>query len=310
MERWSPNWLGLSAWLSAHSKSSRAEVIPRDPLGVVLYGDAVHFSPEEKRLLLDGLERQTAANPRLIATVRLDSRLGDLVSSDMENQVRQILTAPEREDSWQSFVVILLEALQHGEPLPTLADPLKELIRDGTRWPRIRDRAVNLFVQHCRNDTQALTELKELTADVYACRVADSDDALLGRLLSTIYPDAMSATEVVRYLRVSQRPSPEYDYFWSGQLPKRATRRQLAVLLDQIVERYDDLLADERPHGLPAFFIRWLPSTLLARFLRLSGDEVDLTRLFHWLEPVAKARDRTLRSKYRPRGSTRDSPVA
>ena len=286
---------GLSAWLAAHSKSSRAEVIPRDPLGIVLYGDAQHFSPEEKRLLLDGLERQTAANPRLITTVQLDSRLGDLVSSDMENQVRQILTAPAREDSWQSFVVILLEALQHGEPLPSLADPLKELIRDGTRWPRIRDRAVNVFVQHRRNDTQALTELKELTADVYAGRVADSDDALLGRLLSTIYPEAISETEVIQYLRVPQRPnhSPEYDYFWNGQLPKRSTRRQLAVLLDQIVERYDDLLADERAHGLPAFFIRWLPSNLLARFLRLSGDEVELTRLFHWLEPATKAGDWT-----------------
>ena len=286
---------GLSAWLAAHSKTSRAEVIARDPLGTVLYGDAQHFSPEEKRLLLDGLERQTAANPRLIATIQLDSRLGDLVSSDMESQVREILTAPAREDSWQSFVVILLEALQHGEPLPTLADPLKELIRDGTRWPRIRDRAVNLFVRHRRNDTQALTQLKDLTADVYAGRVADSDDALLGRLLSTIYPEAISETEVIRYLRVPQRPnhSPEYDYFWSGQLPKRSTRSQLAVLLDQIVERYDNLLADERAHGLPAFFIRWLPSNLLARFLQLSGDEVDLTRLFHWLEPAAKARDGT-----------------
>ena len=286
---------GLSAWLAAHSKSSRAEVIPCDPLGIVLYGDAQHFSPEEKRLLLDGLERQTAANPRLITTVQLDSRLGDLVSSDMENQVRQILTAPAREDSWQSFVVILLEALQHGEPLPSLADPLKELIRDGTRWPRIRDRAVNVFVRHRRNDTQALTELKELTADVYAGRVADSNDALLGRLLSTIYPEAISETEVIRYLRVPQRPnhSPEYDYFWNGQLPKRSTRRQLAVLLDQIVERHDDLLADERARGLPAFFIRWLPSNLLARFLRLSGDEVDLTRLFHWLQPTAKAGDWT-----------------
>ena len=59
---------GLSAWLAAHSKSSRAEVIARDPLGTVLYGDAEHFSPEEKRLLLDGIERQTAANPRLITT--------------------------------------------------------------------------------------------------------------------------------------------------------------------------------------------------------------------------------------------------
>ncbi len=286
---------GLSAWLAAHSKSSRSEVMARDPLGTVLYGDAGHFSPEEKRLLLDGLERQTAANPRLITTVQLDSRLGDLVSSDMENQVRQILTAPAREDSWQSFVVILLEALQHSEPLPSLADPLKELIRDGTRWPRIRDRAVSVFVRHRWNDTQALTELKELTADVYAGRVADSNDALLGRLLSAIYPEAISETDVIRYLRVPQRPnhSPEYDYFWNGQLPKRSTRRQLATLLDQIVERYDDLLADEKAHGLPAFFIGCLPSNLLARFLLLSGDEVDLTRLFHWLESAAKAGDWT-----------------
>ncbi len=286
---------GLSAWLAAHSRSSRAEVIPRDPLGIVLYGDAQHFSPEEKRLLLDGLKRQTAANPRLITTVQLDSRLGDLVSSDMENQILKILTAPARKDSWQSFVVILLEALWHGEPIPRLVDPLKELIRDGTRWPRIRDRAVYLFVRHHRDHTQALTELKELTADVYAGRVPDSDDALLGRLLSKIYPEAISETEVIRYLRVPQRPnhSPEYDYFWNGQLPKRSTRRQLATLLDQIVERYDDLLADERAHGLPTFFIGCLPSNLLARFLLLSGDEVDLTRLFHWLEPAAKAGDWT-----------------
>ena len=286
---------GLSAWLAAHSKSSRAEVITRDPLGTVLYGDAEHFSPEEKRLLLDGIERQTAANPRLITTIQLDSRLGDLVSSDMENHVREILTAPAREDSWQSFIVILLEALRHGEPLPELADPLKELIRDGTRWPRIRDRAVDVFVRHRRNDTAALTELKELTAEVYAGKVADSDDALLGRLLSTIYPEAISETEVIRYLRVPQRPShsPEYDYFWNGQLPKRSTRSQLAVLLDQIVERYDDLVTEERAHGLPAFFIRCLPSNLLARFLWLSGDKVDLTRLFRWLEPAAKAGDWT-----------------
>ncbi len=282
---------GLSAWLAAHSKPSRAEVIARDPLGTVLYGDAEHFAPEEKRLLLDGIERQTAANPRLITTIQLDSRLGDLVSSDMENQIHEILIAPAREDSWQSFIVILLEALRHGEPLPELAAPLRELVRDGTRWPRIRDRAVDVFVRHSRNYTEALTELKQLTADVYAGRVADSDDALLGCLLSKLYPEAISETEVIRYLRIPQRPnySPEFGYFWSGQLPKRSTRSQLALLLDQIVERYGNLLADERAHGLPAFFIRRLPSNLLARFLRLSGDEVDLTRLFHWLEPVAKA---------------------
>lgn len=286
---------GLSAWLAAHSKPSRAELIARDPLGTVLYGDAEHFSPEEKRLLLDGIERQTAANPLLITTVQLDSRLGDLVSPDKENQVREILIAPAREDSWQSFVVVLLEALQHRDPLPNLAGPLKELIRDGTWWPRIRDRAIDVFVRHRRNDTLALAELKELTVDVHAGKVLDSDDSLLGCLLSTIYPEAISETEVFKYLKVTQRPnySPEYEYFWSRHLPERSTKSQLAVLLDLIAERYDSLLADERAHGFPVFFIRRLPSNLLARFLRLSGDDVDLNRLFHWLETTAKAGDWT-----------------
>ena len=56
---------GLSAWLAAHSKPSRAEVIARDPLGTVLYGDAQHFSPEEKRLLLDGHRTANCSEPPL-----------------------------------------------------------------------------------------------------------------------------------------------------------------------------------------------------------------------------------------------------
>ena len=283
---------GLSAWLAAHSKSSRAEVIAHDPLGTVLYGDAKHFSSEEIRLLLDGIKRQIAANPRLIATVRLDSRLGDLVSSDMENQVHEILTAPAREDSWHSFIGVLLEALLHGEPLPTLADPLKELIRDGTRRQGIRDRAIGAFMRHHRNGTQALTELKELTADVHAGMVPDPDDSLLGRLLSTLYPEAISEREIMQFLRVPQLPHScdAYRWFWIKRLPWKSTNRdRLAALLDELAERYASLLSDNRTRGLPAIFMRQLPSILLARFLELSGDDVDLSRLFRWLEPIAKA---------------------
>ena len=142
---------GLSAWLAAHSKPSRAEVIARDPLGTVLYGDASAFSPSEKRSVLDGLQREASANPRFIVTLQLDSRLGDLVSSDMERHCREILTAPSREDSWQSFIVILIEALGYGERLPGLADPLMTLLRDDTWWPRIRLRAIEPFLRHLRN---------------------------------------------------------------------------------------------------------------------------------------------------------------
>ena len=222
---------GLAAWLAVHSKSGRREIITRDPLGTVLYGDAKDFSPDEKCQLLDGLKRETAANPRLIATVQLDSRIGDLVSFDMEVQLREILTDPSREDSWQSFVVILLEALQHGEALPGLAGPLMTLMRDDTCWPRIRFGAMDAFVRHVRNDGEAFNELKALTADVYAGKVQDLDDALLGYLLTTLYPATIPETEIMQYLRLPRRPNhwSEYNFFWTGHLSeefdKRPTRR-------------------------------------------------------------------------------------
>ena len=286
---------GLSAWLAAHSKPSRAEVIARDPLGTVLYGDASAFSPSEKRSVLDGLQREASANPRFIVTLQLDSRLGDLVSSDMERHCREILTAPSREDSWQSFIVILIEALGYGERLPGLADPLMTLLRDDTWWPRIRLRAIEPFLRHLRNDEDASADLRALTDDVYAGKVPVPDDALLGCLLSTLYPAAIPETEIMQYLRLPRRPNscPEYEYFWTGHLPRKSTRNQLAVLLDELARRYGSLLSEDGAHGLPVFFLRWLPSNLLARFLRLSGDEVDLTRLFHWLGPAAHAGDWT-----------------
>lgn len=286
---------GLSAWLAAHSKPSRAEIIARDPLGAVLYGDASAFSPGEKRSVLDGLQREASANPRFVVTLQLDSRLGDLVSCDMEEHCREILTAPSREDSWQSFMVILIEALRYADRLPRLAGPLMTLLRDDSWWPRIRIRAIEPFLRHRRNDEDACAEIRVLTDDLYAGKVPDPDDALLGCLLSTLYPTAIPETEIMQYLRLPRRPNhcPEYEYFWVAHLPRKSTRDQLAVLLDELAERYASLLSEDGTHGLHVFFLRWLPSNLLARFLRLSGDDVNLARLFRWLGPAAHAGDWT-----------------
>ncbi len=286
---------GLSAWLAAHSKPSRTEISARDPLGTVLYGDASGFSPSEKRSLLAGIQREVSANPRLIVTLQLDSRLGDLISSDMEKYCHEILTAPSREDSWQSFIVILIEALRYGGRLPGLAGPLMMLLRDETWWPRIRFRAIDLFLWHRKSDAGAYAELKALTADVFAGKVPDPDDSLLGRLLSTLYPTAISETEIMQYLRLPRAPKGclEYKYFWTGDLSKKSTKDQLAVLLDEFAKRSGSLLSEDKTRGLHPFFLSWLPSNLLARFLRISGDEVDLTRLFYWLGLAAYAGDWT-----------------
>ena len=70
------------------------------------------------------------------------------------------------------------------------------------------------------------------------------------------------------------------------------------MLLDELVERYDRLLPEDRAHGLPVHFLHGLPSILLGGFLRLSGDDVDLTRLFRWLGAAAYAGDWTSDSDF------------
>ncbi len=286
---------GLAAWLAALSKPGRAEVIASDPLGAALYGDAKHFSPKEKIQILAGIEQQVAANPRLITMVELDARLGDLVTGSMECRIRKILAEPAREDSWQSYIAILLEALHHGEQLPKLADSLMALIRDGTRWPRIRDRAVDVFMRHHHDDIEALAELKALADEIHSGRVTDPDDGLLGRLLSTLYPKAISAAQIMQYLRVPKKPGNilGYEFFWIRHLPGKSNRDQLAKLLDELVECYPSLVSGDREPGFSTIPVSLLPSTLLARYLRLSGNDVDPARLFIWLETIAISGDRT-----------------
>ena len=143
--------------------------------------------------------------------------------------------------------------------------------------------------------SDTLDELKALTNDIYAGKVPDPDDSLLGCLLSNLYPAAIPETEIMQYLRLQSRSNKflDYELFWIEHLPKQSTRDQLAVLLDELAERHGLRLLEDRVHGLPNHFFCWLPSLLLAQYFRLSGDKVDLTRLFHWLGFAAHTSDWT-----------------
>ena len=100
----------------------------------------------------------------------------------------------------------------------------------------------------------------------------------------------------MQYIRLPRRPNscPEYEYFWTGHLPRKSTRNQLAVLLDELAGRYGSLLSEDGAHGLPVFFLSaGCPRTSWPDFFGYPGMRVDLTRLFHWLGPAAHAGDWT-----------------
>ena len=276
---------GLSAWLAAHSKPSRSEVIERDPLGTVLYGDVREFSIDEKLKMLDCLGREARGNPWFLNAIALDPRLGDLATPKMAEAFRDILKSTARDDAHQSFVALLIESLQHGEVLGGIADLLMRIIRDDQWWPGIRRNAISAFI---RQKEGRMDELKELLLDVTGEVVPDYKDDLLGQLLAELYPATLSPTEILQCLRKPKRPNncPQYQLFWTHHVPKNSTPRRIAELLDGFVARYERLRVELRPgHEIYPTYpkMRLVPLVLLSRFLEISDEEVEPDRLFDWL---------------------------
>ena len=186
---------GLSAWLAAHSKTSRTEIVARDPLGTVLYGDVRGFSSDEKRGVLSGLERLTERKPWFRETVGMDSRLGALAALDMGEVFRSHLRDCPVDDAGQRFLALLLQSLIHGASIPGLAGLLMEIVRDDGRWSGARRLALDAFIRH--GGSEAPGELKNLLADVQTGAVSDEEHDLLGTLLSALYPESLSPAEIL-----------------------------------------------------------------------------------------------------------------
>ena len=280
---------GLSAWLAAHDKNSRGEVIDRDPFGTVLYGDVREFSRGEKHRILKCIRRETKKNPWFSNVARMDSRLGDLATNDMKEDFHEILTNPARDGTRQLFVLIVLQSLTHGQVIGALSDLLMRTIRDDSWWLRVRCQALDAFIGYVEQGTGTV-DLRVLLEDIHAGSVSDPDDELLGVLLKELYPKVLSASDLLKYLKIPENPSlsGEYVSFWIRHLPESSTNMQLAELLGAITERFDQLSPVLR--YTESFNRGKLLARLLARFLETAQrpvfSVVSVEHLFDWLKMV------------------------
>ena len=155
---------GLSAWLAAHCKDARADLIERDPIGVGLYGDIREFSTDEKRALLESLTPRGGPAPICVSEDRAfwcacHARHGT------RDQGHPELTAIAIQDS-QMFTEFVLDILTKGEPLPNLSELLLEIVRDDTWWPHINTLALDAFIHNCPDSPDKTGKLKALLADI------------------------------------------------------------------------------------------------------------------------------------------------
>ncbi len=267
---------GLYGWLALRCLSARTRLIEADPLTVVVYGDVKPMPLEDKRRILEGLRHEA----EFFAGYRWDAPMahlfGALADTRLKGYFRTILEAPERDEAGQAHVDCVLAILAEGEALPELAPNVVEVVRDETRWPRVRENALQTWLKLV-NDPHAKLALLE---DIAAGRVSDPDDELAGMLLHQLYPSHLEPEALLRHLH---KPKDLYywgDYvlFWNNHLLTSVPDKHIPILLDRLVNRLESIEDDDYKE-----VINKMANSLLARGIEAFGDQVTDKRLYSWL---------------------------
>ncbi len=273
---------GLWAWLATFLEGdARRRLIARDPVAVMLYGDVRAMAREDKRALLDALGNEATRYPWILGGHWTRAPMGALATENMTDTFRDILANRSRNEHEQAVVDCVLEALRHGDPAPALAETLEAVVRDDSRWRKIRDSALIAWLRARPTEQvdDAAASLK-LLADILTGRVTDVDDELAGILLDALYPAHLTPDRVFEHLHTPKMESlvGSYRMFWSDDFLKRTPDEALPILLDQLATRPDFRLPVEYWHPLSE-----LIPALLLRGLQGHGEAAAGERLHDWL---------------------------
>ena len=265
---------GLSAWFAALCDDARAELVDRDPVAVVAYGDAQGFSIGHKHTLLQALSRDA---DRLNTADWTATTIGSVVTPGMEPVLQGILESQDEHPP--RFVMFVLSALAHGARLPGIADALLRIVYDSGRQLQFPALALEAYVHHCGQSDVAADTLEQLLADIAENRVRDWQDELTAVALRHLYPDRIPPATIWDHLTESaNQHAADYRAFWISDLPRRSSDAHVARLLDELVVRGDSL----KP-ALESRHLEEMPAEILARGLESRGDGLTGERLFHWL---------------------------
>ena len=280
-----PEFHNFASWLAVHNKRSRRRLIRLHPSGLIYDGDRETYSPDEKREIVLNLRREWARNAWCSRSRGRVPGFGGIVSPELEDTLREILSDGERDLAHQCYVLLLMQMLADGDPLPTLSDLLEEMVRDATWYPSVRCAALEVLTGYSEQGRLGSASLATMVRDIDGGSIDDPDDALLGTLLKSLYPRVLPMAEVRAHLREPKFKASmgEYSRFWTEHVPRASTPEQLAEVLDGIAASFEDCRTFMT--GKVGTYTRMarLPVEALEQVLRDTRGRVASARLYNWL---------------------------
>ena len=266
---------GLYGWLSLKSLKAQHGLIKNDPLTVALYSDPHPMDVEAKRLLLQEIYFQAHANPSVLWDLRGAENISSLFQEELRDEYLAALQDTKRDDSTQTYVVFILKVLKQSAAQTQLTNELREVAADGTRWERVRQHALEAWLESGVTDSQAIEFLDRLNQGT----ISDPDEELAGILLGRLFPRAVSASQVLSYLHLPKsKILGRYQHFWAYEFPKTAPEVDLPFVLDRLAQR-----SDLQSLNWLEFHISRTLAALVARGVQVHGDNIPDTQLFTWL---------------------------
>ena len=188
------------AWLGVHNRQSRPRLSRLNPSGLFYAGGQHAFSADEKRDILANLLGEASWNPGCLYSTHRTG-LGPLVSPELQDAFEAILSNTDRGYPNEPYVMMVLQALADGEPLPRLVSEVLRIVRDLSWMPGVRCAALEVLIAYREQGVVRTNALLELLGGIDAEQVDDGGDQLLGILLKALFPRDLSVAEVLKYLR-------------------------------------------------------------------------------------------------------------
>lgn len=271
---------GLFAWLAVFHLPERPRMIRLDPLGVVLNADVASFTSDEKLQLLDALQAAAVEDPWFRHEAWVSHPFGPLATADMAPTFQRLLQSGDRSESHLGFMDCVLDALRHGQAMPSLLPLLAAWVEDSSLWPGLR---VSAYQAWKHNGGLGARQAKAWLDGIRDGRIVVADDRLTGLLLSDLYPEVVGPSEVFGYRRPPRKglTVDEYWLFWVKVMFQRSRPGDAAALADALATRpFDSDEADELDSDS---WVRRTSSRVVFAALCESGDQVSTERLYAWL---------------------------